>query len=370
MYVAADVMLVTPLRDGMNLVAKEYVASRVDESGVLILSEFAGAADELSEALLVNPYDLGSVAHAVARATTMPLAEQQRRMCRLRERVFANDVTTWANEFLDALAAATDRMAAAHAGSAVAPPDELVASLASSPRLALYLDFDGTLVDIADRPAEVTADRELQALLRKLAGCAATDVHIVSGRAPSDLATLFGDLPIHLHAEHGFWSRAPNEGWRSIGDPSSPWKREVLRVLTHFAARTPGAFVEDKPVSASWHYRMSDPELASARLREIRLALADVLATHQLDVLAGAKALEVRRRGANKGHVIVRTAPEDSAIIAIGDDRTDEDMFAAVGEATSIRVGAGPTRAAYRCASPDAVRALLSSLANQRAPRS
>lgn len=119
LYRAADVMLVTALRDGMNLVAKEYVASRHDESGVLVLSEFTGAADELTQALLVNPHDINALKDAILRALAMPPREQARRMRALRRRVLEHDVTRWASEFLTALEALTER---APAGAAASTP--------------------------------------------------------------------------------------------------------------------------------------------------------------------------------------------------------------------------------------------------------
>lgn len=106
LYRAADVMLVTPVRDGMNLVAKEFVASRTDEDGVLVLSEFAGAADELTDAVIVNPYDVDGMAAAMHRALTMSEPDRRRRMRALREKVLANDVHHWASTFLDALTGA------------------------------------------------------------------------------------------------------------------------------------------------------------------------------------------------------------------------------------------------------------------------
>lgn len=103
LYRAADVMLVTPVRDGMNLVAKEFPASRIDEEGVLVLSEFAGAADQLADALLVNPYDVDGTAETIHRALTMDGAERRRRMRALRAAVFEHDVHRWATSFLDML---------------------------------------------------------------------------------------------------------------------------------------------------------------------------------------------------------------------------------------------------------------------------
>jgi trehalose 6-phosphate synthase len=102
-YLAADVMLVTPLRDGMNLVAKEFVACRNDESGTLVLSEFTGAADELTGAFLVNPHDIDGLKHAIVRAATIDPAVAKRRMRSMRKRVFEHDVSYWAASFLEAL---------------------------------------------------------------------------------------------------------------------------------------------------------------------------------------------------------------------------------------------------------------------------
>jgi alpha,alpha-trehalose-phosphate synthase [UDP-forming] len=108
LYLAADVMLVTALRDGMNLVAKEYVAARSDEDGVLVLSEFAGAADELKTSLRINPHDIDGLKDAIMQAVEMPRAERRKRMRALRKRVRENDVGHWSREFLHTLAEAGD----------------------------------------------------------------------------------------------------------------------------------------------------------------------------------------------------------------------------------------------------------------------
>ena len=109
-YAAADVMTVTPLRDGMNLVAKEYVAARVNGGGVLLLSEFTGAAKELKTALMVNPYDTDGVKEALRTALTMPPAEARRRMRSLRRHVLINDVDKWARRYLTALEGQPDQL--------------------------------------------------------------------------------------------------------------------------------------------------------------------------------------------------------------------------------------------------------------------
>ncbi|MEZ5418893.1 MAG: bifunctional alpha,alpha-trehalose-phosphate synthase (UDP-forming)/trehalose-phosphatase [Vicinamibacterales bacterium] len=203
LYRAADVMLVTPLRDGMNLVAKEFVASRRDLDGVLVLSEFAGAASELDGAAIVNPYDVEHVATTLVKALGMPDGERRSRMQRLRQRVFAYDVHVWAKEFLQALGGT----AAAETIEARPPAPRLasvVSDLATRRRLRLLLDYDGTLVPFARSPGLAAPDAELKTLLRALSERPGTLVEIVSGRPKDTLEAWLGDLPVALWAEHGF----------------------------------------------------------------------------------------------------------------------------------------------------------------------
>jgi alpha,alpha-trehalose-phosphate synthase [UDP-forming] len=144
LYLAADVMMVTPLRDGMNLVCKEYVASRIDDTGALVLSEFAGAAAELIEALPVNPYDIDAVAAAIKRALVMPLPEQRVRMQALRRRVVTHDVHRWSHCFLNDLERASSAAPAVRRRTD-APQRSTIASARSAPSLVVMLDYDGTL---------------------------------------------------------------------------------------------------------------------------------------------------------------------------------------------------------------------------------
>ena len=156
-------MLVTPLRDGMNLVAKEFVAARTDEDGVLVLSDFAGAASELAEAVHVNPYDVEGTAEAFYRALIMPEEERRSRMRALRHRVFSYDIERWGRAFLDRL---TETPAEAQ-GPTVIP--QLVAQARAASQLVLLLDYDGTLIPFARSPDLARPDAEALALLRGLA---------------------------------------------------------------------------------------------------------------------------------------------------------------------------------------------------------
>lgn len=365
LYRAADVMLVTPLRDGMNLVAKEYVASRTDEAGVLVLSELAGAADELPEALTVNPYDLSGMAEAIERAIMMDPAEQRLRMSAMRARVRRNDAHAWAARFIEDL---SPRSAPVPMHARAASSDDLSVRLRVAREATariLILDYDGTLVPLAPLPELAVPDASLLRLLRDLASLPRTEVHVVTGRTRESIDAWLGALPIMLHAEHGFWSRW-NGLWTPASSAPNPWKNKVAPLFADFAARTPGAFVEEKTAALALHYRGADPTLLAERLRELRPTLVSTVAGESLEVLSGAKVLEVRLAGTNKGSVVKKLTADlhpDAAIIAAGDDRTDEDMFEALPRrAITISVGGGPSRAAYRLGSPEELREALRGL--------
>ena len=369
LYRAADVMVVTPLRDGMNLVAKEFVASRTDGDGVLVLSEFAGASWELPEALQVNPYDIDGTAEILYRALLMEADERRARLAPLRARVETFDVHRWAASFLEQLANVprpAPRGVAALAGAEVIR-QELTRRLDETDSLLLLLDYDGTLVPFTPTPELARPDSGLTTLLRGLADRPDTEVHLVSGRARESLEHWLGGLPIHLHAEHGFWSRGPHtREWVPAGEVGGSWREPVLAILRDTTARTPGSLIEVKAVALAWHYRLADLETGARRANELRLHLNQLLSNQPVEILAGNRVLEIRPHGIHKGRIVPPLPPERLArttVLAIGDDRTDEDLFAALPpEAITVRVGPGATRARFRLESVAAVRALLQSL--------
>jgi trehalose 6-phosphate synthase/phosphatase len=363
LYRAADVMLVTALRDGMNLVAKEFVASRVDDDGVLVLSEFAGAAEELGEALLINPYDIDAVADAILQALDMPAAERRARMRALRRRVTARTAGRWAEVFLGTLVRQTPP---ARDTADTDSPQRLRQRLTLITHPVLLLDYDGTLVPLATLPDLARPDAALIERVRELTRL--MQVHVVSGRRREDLDEWLGDLDVTLWAEHGAWRRAPGaREWEAAEIDTTTWLPGIRALLEEFAACTPGAVVEEKSVSIAWHYRAADPEFGERQARELRLLLMDALRNEPADILQGSKVIEVRPRGVHKGRVvdrILREIRDPGRIVAIGDDRTDEEMFAAVPpDGVTVHVGPGPSRAAYRLANSAAVRDLLSLLA-------
>ncbi|MEO7986452.1 MAG: bifunctional alpha,alpha-trehalose-phosphate synthase (UDP-forming)/trehalose-phosphatase [Gemmatimonadales bacterium] len=368
LYRAADVMLVTPLRDGMNLVAKEFLASRSDGDGVLVLSEFAGAAWELPEAVRVNPYDVEGAAEVYYRALTMPVEERRARLAPLRSRVQSFDVHRWVASFLEQLEESTPIVPprGPPAGAAAAR-EALTRRLAETDALLLLLDYDGTLVPFAATPDLARPDPGLVSLLGAAAARPDTEVHVVSGRARDALDHWLGHLPVWLHAEHAFWSRAPDsKEWVPAAEPGGSWREPVLAILRDITARTPGSLIEAKAAAIAWHYRMADPETGARRANELRLHLNQVLSNQPVEILPGHRLLEIRPYGIHKGRIVAQLSAErlaGTAVVAIGDDRTDEDLFAALPpEAITIRVGPGPTRARFRLEGIGAVRALLQAI--------
>ncbi|MEZ5286782.1 MAG: bifunctional alpha,alpha-trehalose-phosphate synthase (UDP-forming)/trehalose-phosphatase [Vicinamibacterales bacterium] len=365
LFVAADVMLVTPLRDGMNLVAKEFVASRVDEDGVLVLSEFAGAAAELNGAIVVNPYDVQSVTESVRQALALLPEERRARMRTLRDRVCEYDIHAWARGFLTQLEALRP-----DGGTVVLQsPETLTHALADARQAAgvrLLLDYDGTLVPIVRSPELAAPDEALLRLLERLAASPGLQIDIVSGRPRPTLEGWLGELPISLWAEHGLWHRDGREGtWRTAVRVDPDWSRRILPILEHFTARTPGSQIETKTASLTWHYRRAPKEFGLRQAQDLRVHLTDALSNQPFEVIEGKKVIEVRPRGVSKALVARRVQDEAEPgvrVIALGDDRTDEDLFAALApENVTIAVGHRPSCARFRVDDHKAVRELLAS---------
>ncbi len=364
LYRRADVALITPVRDGMNLVAKEYLASRTDGRGVLILSETAGAAKELGEALTVNVNNDDEIAAALEEALTMSDAEQGERLHIMQRRLRRYNVRRWADEFIEALLATSkvqEEMGVRTLG--VQTKRKLVKSYQQSESRLLLLDYDGTLVSFASRPSKAIPTQEVLDLLTTLACDERNEVVLTSGRDRASLDGWFGRLPLGMVAEHGVWLKfADNMEWEMIEPLTSEWKEEVRPILEVYADRTPGSFVEEKDFSLVWQYRRSDSRLGDLRARELVAHLEGLTTNLNLQILEGSKVVEVKNSGVNKGRAALRwlNRREHDFVLAVGDDWTDEDTFKALpDDAWSIKVGLSSTAARYNLTSQPRVLQLL-----------
>jgi trehalose 6-phosphate synthase/phosphatase len=370
LYAASNLGWVTPLRDGMNLVAKEYVACQKDSDGVLVLSEFAGAAAEMGEAVIVNPYDEEQTAMAIERALALPPERRRERMGALHRRVTRNNAFAWAERFIDDLRrAARSRLHAGSGSPARLPVEEATLAFRTCRHGVLLLAYDGTLVPLAPRPSEAVPPPDLVSLLLRLGAGGRHRVAIVSGRSRIDIQRWFGGVEgLWLAAEHGAVLRSPvGHEWAAIrSSPPEDWKARVVPVLEHFVDRTPGSYIEQKEYSLVWHFSMADPEFGEWLANELVASLDELLTETELRALRSHKAVEVKPVWASKGEVVRHleaAGPAPDFRLALGDDQTDEDLFAVMPpEAWTIHVGTGPTRARFQLGTPQDVRHLLEAL--------
>ena len=366
LYRMGDVAMVTPLRDGMNLVAKEYLASRNDDLGVLVLSEMAGSAAELSEALIVNPNNRDEVADALVKAFTMTDQEQRERNRVMKERLNRYNVITWAEDFMDRLSQA--RSQRDELGARILSEDTrdyIKVQYIKSERRLIFLDYDGTLVPFTAQPDQARPDRELNRILKRLTADPKNAVVIISGRDRKTLDSWLGEYPIGMSAEHGVWVKEKSGHWHMLEPLKMVWKDEIRPVMERFVDRTPGSMIEEKTFSLVWHYRKADPELGLIRARELKDTLLGLTANLSLVVSEGNKVLEVKHSGVNKGRAAQFWTEEKKwdFIMALGDDWTDEDLFEAMPDhAFSIKVGVGLSKARFYVLGHHQVRQLLEDL--------
>jgi len=366
-YAIADVALITPLRDGMNLIAKEYVACRTDKTGVLVLSEMAGAAREMGEAVIINPNNREEIARALEEALAMPAADQRKRMEILQRRLRRFDLARWAKDFLTELMAvkpSRDRSLAKLLGAA--EPRHIIEHFRSSTRRLILLDYDGTLVPMARRPELAVPPRSLIELMSCLAADAHNELVIISGRKRSMLQNYFGTLPVGIAAEYGAWYKKRGQEWRLIKAQTGQWKIKLLPLLEMYADRLPGAFVEEKEFSLVWHYRDADSEQGTMVARELTDDLLSFTGNIDVQVVQRNKTVEVRNTGIGKAAAARLWLAERQFdfVIAIGDDADDEEIFRVLpSHAYSIRVGITSTMARFNVREPKEVVELLTGLA-------
>lgn len=294
------------------------------------------------------------------------------------KRVEALDSRRWADGFLTRLGRHSQRDR-----RAPPPPDvegevkeRLLRRFGRAKARSILLDYDGTLRELEPHPDLAVPTRDIRALLRELVALPATDVHIVSGRRRGNLEQWFGQLPLHLCAEHGYLARPPGGEWRTLVELDLSWMRPIERLLKSVAADVPGAHVERKACSVAWHYREAEPEYGSWRAHELLNDLGHHLASAPAEILQGHRVVEVRARGVDKGVYVRSVFPDGKEasrfVIGLGDDRTDHDLLDAlpkgsvaghVGGLLPSTRAAGGKREHIHVVGPGEVRVLLRELA-------
>ncbi len=341
LYQFADVCLVTPMRDGMNLVCKEYIASRKNNDGVLILSEMAGASKELIDAIIVNPNNVDQMSEAIYAALHMPKDEQERRMQPMKELVSKYNVKQWVKVFMERLQQVKqmqETLQTRYVNKRI--QQEVKSKYNKAHKRLLLLDYDGTLVGFTNNINMAKPDKELYSILEELSKDDKNDIVIISGRQHTHLEQWFGNLKINLIGEHGVWYKKAKGEWEKIKGLTSGWKDEMRPLLESFTERTPGSFIEEKTYSLAWHYRKTEVELGEIRASELMNNLRYIISDYGLNLLPGNKVIEIKNVEVNKGKTASYYAhsKEYDFIFAIGDDITDEDMFKALKDEDAITI--------------------------------
>jgi trehalose 6-phosphate synthase/phosphatase len=322
-------------------VAKEYLAAKGNRPGVIILSEMAGASVELSDALIVNPMDTRRMEKALLEALIMSEDEQMYALRSMQRTVSRYNVKKWAADFFAELREAKARNDAMR--EKLLEKDKIL-HLLNAYRLAekrlLLLDYDGTLVPLAKRPALAYPRPPLPEILAALAADPGNKVVVCSGRDRQTLEKWLGPLHIDISAEHGAFFRE-NGVWDRVLE-AAPWDEEILDIMERIADKTPRSVVERKTTALVWHYREVDPWLADLRVPQLVHALLPLCSKFNLEILQGRMNVEVKQAGFDKGTEIRRLLQGSGYdfFLAMGDDTTDEYMFAALPpEAVTVKVG-------------------------------
>jgi trehalose 6-phosphate synthase len=395
LYRHADVALVSPLRDGMNLVAKEYVASQLGDDGVLVLSEFAGAVESLGEhALVVNPNDTEGFATAIEAALSMPERTRRRRMRALRRQVHGEDADAWIDEQFAGVEGGRDEDDEGAGGETARWQSTPVSvwgrkqwlreRLQAADGLFVMTDFDGTVADIVADPDEAEVRERARQALEGVTAHPRGKVAVVSGRAVDDVRERAAVDGAYYAGNHGLELDDGDEVSVHSGAREARERLpEICEAVKQAFAHDDGVFVENKGATATVHYRQADVD--SDRVRTV---VESILTDHDperaLRVTAGKQIVELRPavdwgKGACVDLLRERYTPDDEAWLPVylGDDTTDEAAFEALdGEGIAVAVGSDTDATAAPCvvSDPREVTDLLGWLAgegltNLEAPR-
>ncbi len=367
LYSHADVALITPTRDGMNLNAKEYLACRTDQTGVLILSEMAGASKELGESMIVNPNNTEEVAESIFQALNMPLDEQIANNSTMRKRLEIISEERWANDFIAALDNVKELQESTYTKKvSEGSQNRLIEKYKQSSQRIIFLDYDGTLTGFHKDPQMAIPNEELYSIINQLTADEKNTIVIISGRDKETLSKWFNNnAKLAFIAEHGVWIKNPNDDWLMSDQIDREWIEIIKPILENYVDRTPRSHIEIKNYSLVWHYRDSDPDLGTQRSWELKDDLKTFVANLNLEIMDGDKVIEIKNAGINKGKAALNKIGNKSFdfILALGDDWTDEYTFNSLPEtAYTIKVGTKSTNARYYIDDVTAVRNLLKKL--------
>ncbi|CAH1407753.1 unnamed protein product [Nezara viridula] len=375
-YRDSDVALITPFRDGMNLVAKEFVSCQIkNPPGVLIISPFAGAAEQMEEALIANPYEIDDIVDTLIRALEMPNDEKMLRINYLKQREQSQDVHFWMKSFLKVMGEIIEsdgediRPTLFHPVSFSDFDEYCKKILQGKKQLALLLDFDGTLAPIVKRPELAALPAETKEILTRLSQNPRIHISIVSGRNVKNVMEMVGIKNITYAGNHGM-EIIQSDGNHFLFPMPIEFQEKAAQLVKDLQEQVvkEGAWVENKGLTLTLHYRETPFEWRTEIVSKARslIEAAGFKASHAHEALEAKPPIDW-----HKGRAciyILRTAfgldwTERLNIIYVGDDTTDEDAMRALkGMAISFRITQGlsiKTSADHRLPTTDCVVTLL-----------
>lgn len=417
-YTVAECVVVTAVRDGMNLTPYEYIVCRQgveSESGssptepkksMLVVSEFIGCSPSLSGAIRVNPWNVEATAEAMNESISMNDAEKQLRHEKHYRYVSTHDVAFWSRSFFQDLERTCRdhfrrrcwgiglsfgfRVVALDPNFRKLTIDAIVSAFSRSKSRAILLDYDGTMTP--QTSINKTPSQEVIRLISVLSGDPKNTVFIVSGRGRDSLGKWFSPCKnVGIAAEHGFFMRWSADGeWEICGQNSDfGWVQIAEPVMKLYTEATDGSYIETKESALVWHHRDADPGFGSCQAKEMLDHLESVLANEPVAVKSGQFIVEVKPQGVSKGLVaekifsrMAESGKQADFVLCVGDDRSDEDMFEIIGNATNsgilspntsvfaCTVGQKPSKAKYYLDDTIEVRTMLDALAEVSEPLS
>ncbi|CAG8455562.1 11472_t:CDS:2 [Ambispora leptoticha] len=358
LYAISDVCLVSSTRDGMNLVSYEYISCQKDRHGVLILSEFAGAAQSLNGSVIVNPWNTAELVNAIHEAVNMPDDLRKKNYEKLYGYVTKHTAAYWGLSFIEELRRASEYVQIPR----LTIEETVKAVKASTKKKVILLDYDGTLTATHKLPEFAKPSDVIISTLKSLQSRPNTYVYILSGRGRQHLDSWFSSTEIGLSAEHGCFYKHPkilqstidpvsnchsegrtvkeeSNGWYRLVEQVDPaWKENIRPLFQHYYERTPGSFIEEKEINLTWHYRNTDPEFGAWQATELQINLEKLLSHMALSIEIGNKTLEIRPATVDKS-TAVRAILKDlqfvggvDFILCVGDGKTDEPVFSLLKE--------------------------------------
>jgi len=354
-YHLAEVGFITPMRDGMNLVCKEFIASKTGENGVLILSEMAGASKELYDAILVNPNDEDALIDALYRALNMPKEEQLAYIKTMQYNLQVYDIHNWVSLFLDSLHNIVERQklfSSRNLNQEII--SEIESRYSASKNRIIIIDLDNFILHPDYSPSNLYIE-ELKERLDQISEDSHNIIVLVSGLDAKTMDKQFGNLNVDLVCEHGAIVKEYGQTWQISKKLKNEWKADIFPLMEHYVKRTPGSFIEEKEFSLVWHYKKVEAGLGEVRTRELSEHLKYLTTSMSLNIIEEDSTLEIKSARTNKGRVMnwLDKYPCDFLLI-MGAHITTEDIFRGAPEnAYTIKVGKSfGTNAKYRALNP------------------